>query len=170
MRVIALVAHSFDGFIARNSTEFTDWSSKEDKKLFAEETKKAGVIIVGNTTFKTFKSPLKNRLNIVLTSTPNAFQSIRNQVEYTNTPPKKLLAQLKQRGYQSAFVIGGASVYTLFLKNKLLEEIWLTLEPIIFGQGLPNFTESIYDTHCLLIEAKKLNDNSLHLRYKVKYE
>lgn len=168
MKIIAITTHTLDGFIARGNNEFIDWSSKEDKQMFAQETKKAGVVIVGNNTFKTFPNPLKNRLHIVLTRDPQAYQNTSGQVEYTNHSPRQIVAELTDRGFNKAFVIGGAKIYTLFLKEKLLDELWISLEPVIFGQGIPNFTEKFYDYQCSLIDISKLNENTVLLKYKLK--
>ena len=47
MKVILLAALTLDGKLARNSAHFVDWTSREDKKLFFQTTKRAGVLIIG---------------------------------------------------------------------------------------------------------------------------
>ncbi len=170
MKIIAIVAHTMDGFIARSSEEFVDWSSKEDKKMFSEETKKLGVMVMGMTTYQTIGKPLKERLNIVLTSKADQQSSIPGVLEYKNTSPEQLVQELTDRGFENLAVIGGARTYTEFLKAHLIDEIWLTIEPVIFGQGVTNFNERIDGVSLLLTKTIPLNENSLQLRFKVNYE
>jgi dihydrofolate reductase len=170
MKVIAIVAHTLDGFIARENGELINWTSPEDKELFAQETKKGGVIIIGAKTYRTLKKPLPGRLNLVLTSRSEEYQSTAEVLEFTNAKPQTIISNLKERGFQKIFVAGGGQVYSCFLREKLLDELWLTLEPLIFGQGVPNFNEKFYNINCSLLACRKLNKNSLHLRYKINYE
>ena len=54
----------------------------------------------------------------------------------------------------------------LFLEKKLIDEIILTIEPKIFGQGLSLFNKD-FDINLELLEIKKLNKNSFAVRYKI---
>jgi dihydrofolate reductase len=158
MKIILMAAVTIDGKIARNDSHFVDWSSREDKKLFFQTSKRAGVIIVGNNTFKTFPSPLPGRLHIVLTRNIEGKESVPGAVEYTSDPPERIVADLESRGYTEAVLTGGAQVNALFLQAGLIDEIWLTVEPLIFGQGIDLFLGPEFDLHGTLLSAEKLNE------------
>ncbi len=168
MKIILLMAITLDGKIAKHATQLTDWTSQADKKNFVEETKKAGVIIMGKSTYDTIGRPLPNRLNIVLTSKPNIEQNIPQQLEFTNLPPVELIKQLNARGYSEIILGGGATINSLFLKENLIDEIWLTIEPKIFGEGLSLFKNADVNLDLELTEIKHLDDNVIHVRYKIK--
>lgn len=168
MKVIAIAVQSLDGFIARNHHDLVNWSSDEDKKLFAQETKKSGVTIVGRQTFKLFPHPLPDRLNIVLTSSPENFTSLPNSLEFTNQDPRNIIKLLEKRGFASAFVIGGQQVYTSFIQAKLIDEIWITIEPILIRQGLQLFTQKPNDIQFEPYANIRLNHHTIHLRYRIK--
>src|SRR5687768_13483128 len=139
MKIILMAAVTIDGKIARHDSHFVDWSSREDKKLFFQTSKRAGVIIVGNNTFKTFPSPLPGRLHVVLTRSIEGTASVPGAIEYTSDSPERIVADLEARGYTEAVLTGGAQVNALFLQAGLIDEIWLTVEPLIFGQGIDLF-------------------------------
>jgi dihydrofolate reductase len=169
MKILLLAAVTLDGKIARNEHHFVDWSSKEDKRLFMQTSKRARVVILGNNTFKTFPSPLPGRLHVVLTHRPEVHESISGQVEYTNAPPHEIVAGLEARGYTEAVLTGGAQVNALFLGAGLVDEVWLTVEPIIFGQGVDLFRGAELNVRARLIHMERLNETgTLHLRYAVK--
>src|SRR3989338_1485183 len=74
MKLILIMAMTADGIIARDSQHTADWTSAADKKAFIAETKKHGVIIMGETTFATIGRPLPGRLNFILSLQPEKFQ------------------------------------------------------------------------------------------------
>ncbi len=169
MKIILLAATTLDGKIARNETHFVDWSSREDKKLFFATSKRAGVVILGHNTYKTLPAPLPGRLHVVLTATVEGKENQPGLVEFTNLPPEEIVADLEKRGYTEAVLTGGAQINALFLKSNLVDEIWLTIEPLIFGVGLDVFRGVQFDLRARLIYVEQLNDTgSVHLRYSLR--
>ena len=166
IKVIMMMAATVDGKIARNDSHFPNWTSREDKAIFARITKKSGVVIMGDKTFFTFLAPLSDRLNVVFTLEQNP-PEIKG-VKWVCGEPKKVLDELEQMGYKSAILGGGCYLNTLFLERKLIDEIILTIEPRLFGNGLSLFNRDV-NLNLELLEAKKINNNSILLRYKVLY-
>jgi dihydrofolate reductase len=170
MKIILMAAVTIDGKIARHASHFVDWSSREDKKLFYATSKRAGVIIVGNNTFKTFPSPLPGRLHVVLTTQTEGKIGTPGLVEYTSAPPAEIVADLEARGYTEAVLTGGAQINALFLHAGLVSEIWLTVEPLIFGAGINLFSGIEFtERHTLRLDhVEQLNsEGTLHLRYSL---
>lgn len=166
MKISLMAAITLDGKIARNEHHFVDWSSREDKRLFAQATRQAGVLILGHNTYKTFSSPLPGRLHIVLTTRTEGKVAVPGQVEFTSASPAEIVADLEARGYSEAVLAGGAQIYALFLKEGLIDELWLTLEPVVFGSGIDLFRGAEFDARWRLIHLEKLNDiGSLFLKY-----
>nr|AIA18828.1 RibD C-terminal domain protein [uncultured bacterium] len=169
MKTIVLAAVTLDGKLARNSSHYVDWTSKEDKKLFYSTTKRAGVIILGDNTYKTFPAPLPGRLHLVLTYTPAGKENIPGVVEYTSAPPEAILDDLQARGYEEAVIGGGAQINALFLQHDLVDEIWLTIEPLIFGVGVDLFKGAQWQGRARLVQMEQLNEEgSVHLRYSLR--
>lgn len=164
--VTLMMVITADGKIAKNSGHFPDWTSREDKKLFAEISKKHGVVMMGEKTFATFPSPLKDRLNVVFTLEKNPLET--PGVKWVSGEPEPILLELEKMGYTSALLGGGAFLNTLFLEKKLISKIILTVEPKIFGAGLGLFNGD-FNANLKLLELKKINDNALMIKYKVIY-
>lgn len=155
-----------DGMIAKSSDHFPDWTSKEDKKLFAEISKKHGVVIMGYKTFMTFPKPLSDRLNVVFTLEKNPPEI--QGVKWVAGEPEKILEELEKMGYKSALLGGGATINAMFLEKKLVTEIILTIEPKIFGQGLTLFNKDL-NVNLKLLDFKNINNDTIMLKYKVIY-
>jgi len=167
MKLILMIAITLDGKIAKHTTQLADWTSKADKKIFVEETKKAGVIIMGKTTYNTIGRPLPGRLNVVMDLKPDTSKNIPGSLEFTNTQPKELIKELESRGFENIILGGGSTINGLFLKENLIDEIWLTIEPKIFGSGLDLFRGVDVNLDLKLKEVRKLDKNVIQARYKI---
>lgn len=137
MTVILLAAVSQDGFIAaaegQNSFE---WTSKEDKAFFVAKTKEIGTMVMGWNTFKTIGKGLKGRRMLVLTQTPETAPAV-DGVEFVAAAPAELIVRLAKEGVERVAICGGANVYAQFLNAGLVDEAFLTVEPVTFGSGTP---------------------------------
>lgn len=158
------MAMTADGKIAKSSDHFPNWTSKEDKKMFMEVTKKVGVVIMGDKTFFTFPKPLPERLNVVFTLLENPPET--ENVKWVTGEPEKVLEELEKEGYGSAILGGGTYLNTQFLEKKLIDEIWLTIEPKIFGDGMGVFGGD-FDVDLKLLSVEKINEGSVVVKYKV---
>jgi len=164
--ITMMMAITLDGKIAKHDKHFPDWTSKEDKKLFAKISKEHGVVMMGDKTFATFPAPLPGRLNVVFTLEKNPPEI--EGVKWVTGEPKPVLEELEKMGYKSALLGGGAFLNSLFLEKKLISEIILTIEPKIFGDGLSLFNKN-FDVNLKLEEMEKINDDAIMVKYKVIY-
>ena len=164
MKTFIIAAMTADGYIAKDSIHSPfNWTSKADKKRFIEITKKAGVIVVGSNTYKTFPGALKERLNIVYSRS----QSF-DDAETTQASPIELIKQLEARGFKEVAICGGEAIYTMFMKAKVVDKIFLTVEPIIFGKGVRLFNDDML-YHLKLVSSAESSSGALLLEYDVNY-
>lgn len=169
MKKIIICVSSIDGKIAKSAKDDISWTSKEDRQFFAEETKKAKVIIMGSATHKNIGKALPGRLNIVYTRKPESKKSDPGVLEFTNKSPKLLLKNLEKRKFKKVFIIGGSTINSLFLKNKLVDEVWLTIEGVILGAGLTLFDNADYSFKAKLVSSQRLGKSGILLKYKLSY-
>ena len=162
IKAYIIAAVTADGFIAKNEGHGAFWTSKEDKARFVALTKRAGVIVMGSTTFKTLPRPLKERTNIVY-SRDKTFEG----AETTQDNPVTLIKKLDERGFKKVAICGGASIYNMFMKSGVVDTLYLTIEPIIFGKGI-NLFNSDLEYHLELISEEKTPTGTIMLEYKVK--
>ena len=159
-----IMAVTADGKIAKDKNQLANWTSKADKQLFVQTSRDFGMIMMGETTFRTFPSPLKDRLNVVFSEKID-LEEIPG-VKWVKGDPAEVLLELEKMGYTKALLGGGSFMNSLFLKNNLIDEIILTVEPKIFGAGLALFNTD-FDVNLELLAAEKIGDNSVMLKYKV---
>jgi len=165
IKVFIIAAVSADGFIAKDAQHSPMyWSSKADKKRFVELTKKAGVVVMGASTYKTIGQPLKERVNIVY-SKSHSFEGI----EMTQKSPIDLINDLESRGFKEVAICGGSQIYTMFMKANIVDTIYLTIEPIFFGKGISIFNDSLH--YNLILQNSQVSEltGTILTEYKVDY-
>jgi len=167
VKYIAIAAITIDGRIAKNSHHFSNWTSPEDKDFLHAILDSSDVVLVGNSTYKMAIKPLSKRNCIVLTRS-NTNKKMNSKLIYCNPTKTSLKKIISQNKYKKIAVLGGAQIYSYCLKNKLINELYLTIEPISFGQGLSLF-ENKKQNSWKLKNIKKLNNQgSLLLHYLLK--
>lgn len=171
MHVFLIAAISVDGFISpTESTTSTVWTSAGDKQFFSERTKQAKVMVMGRTTFETVGRPLPGRQTIVMSSQPKPEKYSQfgdEQVKYIKATPGEVLVQLENEGYEEVAICGGSSVYAQFMEAGLIDTLYLTVEPISFGQGIPLFSQAFAAKQLQLTDSKKIDENTILLEYSV---
>jgi dihydrofolate reductase len=72
------------------------------------------------------------------------------------------------KGYREMLLVGGSAISSLFFQQNIIDEVWITLEPYIFGRGKNLVQESNLDLTLKLINITKLNKKgTLLLKYSV---
>ncbi len=118
---------------------------------------KCDVVVVGNNTYKTAIEPLSQRRCIVFTTSVATNEHKSDTLTYCNPASAGCIPLLEK--YATLALLGGTQTYTWFLENDLLDEIYLTIEPIVFGRGLPLFeTSKPLETSFRLESVRELND------------
>lgn len=164
MKVFIIAALTVDGFIGRDANHLADWTSPEDKAHFSGLTREAGVMVMGSRTFATIGRALPGRRMLVYTTRPGSITA--DGIETVNEEPNMLVARLAQQGVNGVAICGGASIYTLFLRAGVVDELYLTIEPLLFGQGVTLFSGEL-ESRLERISSEPLNKDTLLLHYKV---
>ena len=132
----AILAYDLNNGISKNGA--IPWKSKTDLNFFYNTTK-GNVVIMGKNTFLSLPEncrPLKNRLNIVLTTNPEVYsndekyKNIDNLIFTSDQNIYKKIMQNKEK-YASSLnpdfkiiIIGGKQIYEMYFP--LCETVWVT--------------------------------------------
>ena len=109
-------------------------------------------------------------LRIIVTKKPDQYDNayVQNHLEFTNSSPQKIVRNLEARGYKEVILAGGEQLNTVFLKRKLVDELWLTVEPVIFCSGHQLASKGTLDINLSLLKLERLNTNgTLLLKYRI---
>lgn len=166
MKVILYMAITANGMIARKNLE-TPWSDEEFNSYY-KKVREVGNVIVGSRTYPQFLesdiTSMGNPLMVVLTRSNKV--SDQENVVFAQSATRALEI-IKDKGFDQALVTGGGETNKAFLETSLIDEIYLDIEPFIFGEGVPLFTPSGVELKLKLLETKKISDQTIQLHYKV---
>ena len=173
MRLILVMVMSANGKTTNgDSPSIYTWTSPEDRAYFFSLIQDNDVIIMGRKTYEAAKPVMKlqpGKLRIVMTNQPAVYenQTVPGQLKFTKDSPTQIVNSLASDNYEQALLVGGSQINHQFLKDKLVSELWLTIEPHLFSSGNPLIAEE-FATSLELQSIEQLNDRgTLLLKYTV---
>lgn len=173
MKVAAAVVISVDGKMTRHGDpDVHSWASEEDTVHFRELRDQYSSLVMGSNTYEVLGPFLKlspDHLRVVLTHKPEKYaaKTVEDQLEFRTLTPAEVVSDLESRGYKDLLIVGGGRMITDFLKAGLVNELYITIEPWLFGTGLPLIAEDL-DVQLELIEVHQANDRgTLIITYNV---
>jgi dihydrofolate reductase len=172
MKKILVFVSTLDGKVTKwGDPNVKAWSSKNDQEYFKKLWNDTRIIIMGSSTYNAESvKPSPNHLLVIMTRNPLQYTSIEtsDQLEFTDKSPAQLVERFEKEGHNQILIVGGPHVATSFLKERLIDELWLTIEPKIFGMGSNFVIEEKLDINLQLISLEKVNDRgTLITKYAV---
>ena len=170
MKVILYMAVSADGFIA-TKTDDTSWVSDTDWENFKKLIESTGVIVVGKRTYDvgiadgTF--PYAKALHIVMTHDKELIKQSLSTIIFTDKDPRQIIKLAQLHHKDSLLVAGGGHTNGAFLKAGLINEIILSVHPIILGDGIKLFEGITLTKSLKLLDVKNLPENLIQLHFQV---
>ena len=169
MKVILYMAVSIDGIAALDEkTGIERYGSSEDRDFFLAGAKACDAVIMGKNTAASFK--VNGVPNFVLTHDKNFLKAQKSagadgakaqdargfERVCLCGEPQEICAALEARGIKKAALLGGPSTNLHFLRAGLVDEIFLTVEPVTLGQGIRFLSEPL-ESRWTLADTKVLN-------------
>jgi dihydrofolate reductase len=162
MKTILIFVSTLDGKVTKwGEPHVSSWSSHQDQDYYKDVLNESRLIVMGSNTFNadTFK-PSANHQLIIMTRHHGQYKNLEvpGQLEFTSESPVDLVTRFRSKGHKQMLVVGGPHVATSFLKEQLIDELWLTLEPKIFGTGSNFATDVTLDISLRLLHFEKVNE------------
>lgn len=161
MKVILVAVATLNGKITKgDDPDIYTWTSEEDQTFFFSLLKKNRLLVMGSKTYEAVRDKIDlhdGKLRIILTSRPQNYssESVKGKLEFSAETPRQLVNRLAMR-YEALLLVGGAQVHASFLKDNLVDEMYVTIEPLMFGQGKPLVTPAAFVTYLQLKKHKKI--------------
>jgi dihydrofolate reductase len=169
-KLILYIAMSLDGFIAKpdDDLSFLSIVQKQGEDYgYSEFVSTVDTVIIGRKTYdwvtKQFEFPHADKKAFVITRTERP--DIGNTEFYTGDV-KELVEALKSQKGKNIFCDGGAEIVTELLKNKLIDELIISVIPVMVGSGTRLFKEGIPEQRLELISSECFETGLTQLHYK----
>jgi dihydrofolate reductase len=160
--IVLFIAQSLDGYIATKEDSL-DWLFKvegEGDNGYSEFYEEIDTIIMGKRTYDWIMKhekgqfPYKNK---------DCYVFSRSQLEdtadvkFVNEDIVDFANSLKKEEGKNIWVVGGGELLHTFLKEDLLDELFITIAPSIIGDGIPLFKSGDYQLDLKLKGTRTFN-------------
>lgn len=175
-KVTIHMVSSLDGFIANQEGD-VDWMTPHDsypqgKILTKDDIEKfvnsIDCYVMGSRTYDHARElgwPYGETPVIVLSHRQRS--SDKKSVQFYRGELHHLIHDQLKVKFQNIWVVGGAETIKSFVQSQLVDEIVITIMPILLGHGLPFFNNIGLEIKLHLLNSVAYNDGMVELTYQV---
>lgn len=170
-KTILYIAASLDGYIAKtgDNLDFLSIVEKEGEDYgYHNFISSVDTVILGRRTYDWVMAHVPefvhaDKTTFIVTRTPRP--AIGNASFYTGDL-NTLIAELKGKPGKNIFIDGGAQVVDMLLKEHLIDEMIISLIPILLGEGIRLFQDGRPEELQELVSTKQFDTGLVQLHYK----
>jgi len=86
---------------------------------------------------------------------------VKGKTIFLNPKKSNLKKFLQNQNYRKIAIIGGSRVYDFCLRNKMMDELYVTIEPYVFTAGILMFSGNEFKKNKFSLQSiKRLNKKS----------
>lgn len=167
-KVILFIATSIDGYIAGKNNEI-DWLFTDGDYGFESFYDSIDTTLSGFNTYKvslTFESfPYPGKKNFIFSRQHT--HSDNNPVTFIKDNPNEFVKILKKQHGKNIWLVGGSQINTLLLNDLLIDEVIISIHPIILGSGIPLFAQTKTRADYKLVSSQHFKSGLVQLHYKL---
>jgi len=168
-RCSVFIAISVDGYIARPDGSL-DWLDSVQRPGedhgFRRFMDSVDTLVLGRRTYETALGfgawPYAGKRCVVLTHAP---PPARHGEEFFSGAPLSLVERLAAQGARRVYVDGGA-VIRAFLEAGMIDDLTLSIIPVLLGDGIPLFGRSPIEQRLLSIGSRRYESGLVQLEYR----
>ncbi len=174
-KIYVFIATSIDGYIAKKNGDL-DWLTTFSPPTATDEDKDCGyskfissidVLVMGRNSYETVAKfdpwPYQGKRVIVISK---SLTSVCEQAELYSGEITHLIEKLHAEGIKHIYVDGGVTISS-FLNANLVDEMIISLIPVVLGSGTPLFSKINNDKWCRLISSQAYSNGLVQLRYNL---
>lgn len=170
------IATTIDGFIAREDGSL-DWLEGMPNPEgfdygYGEFISDIDVVIMGRSTYEEILGfdvdwPYSNCDSFVATSDKN-YKVKTEKTKVLNSIDDKVINEIKANSKKNIWIVGGGKIISEFLNQNMIDEMTITIIPIILGRGIRLFPDEPKETNFQLLGVDSFNTGVVNLLYKKK--
>lgn len=172
-KLILYIAMSLDGYIAQPNDDLSFLSivQKEGEDYgYGEFIKTVDTVILGRKTYdwvmkQVPEFPHADKETYVITRSP---RKATGNTSFHSGNLKELITRLKSENGSNIFCDGGAEIVNALLKENLIDELILSVIPILLGNGTRLFQNQYPEQLLELVSTKTFDTGLVQLHYNRK--
>jgi dihydrofolate reductase len=170
-KVILFIAASTDGYIAKPDEDLSFLSIVEKEAEdygYSEFINGVDTVIMGRKTYdwimkEISRFPHPDKAAYIITHTP---RPDRGNIKFFTGNPKDLIQKLKGEKGKNIFIDGGSEIIDIFLRENIIDEMILSIIPILLGDGIRLFREGRQEIRLKLMDSRCYDTGLVRLHYK----
>jgi dihydrofolate reductase len=171
-KIVLFIAASLDGYIATKEDSL-DWLFSvegEGDNGYSEFYETVDTILMGRRTYDWIMEqaedfPYPNKACYVFTR--STITQDTEHVRFIHDAGKDFVNELKMQPGKNIWIVGGGELLTMFMKEQIVDEVTVTVAPVLLGSGVALFKEGDYKADLLLKGTRTFNQ-FVELHYEVK--
>ncbi len=169
-KLILYIAMSLDGYIAKPNDDLSFLSIVQEEGEdygYGEFISTIDTVILGRKTYEwvltqVAEFPHANMETYVIT---RSSKPAEGNVNFYNGNLRELVKELKTRKGKNIFIDGGAEVVNLLMKEKLIDEFYISIIPVLLGEGVRLFKDGRPEEVLKLINVKSFRKGLVQAHY-----
>ena len=169
-KVILGVAVTLDGLIEGPNGEY-DWCFTDQDYGMGEFLKSIDTIFYGRKSYE-IMAKAEGGLGTFGSNQNYVFSNSLNEVkdaELLKGDAVEHVRRIKSASGKNIWLFGGAELLSSLLNAGLVDELWLSVHPILLGSGKPLFVNLKSRIKTKLLESKPYETGLVSMRYQVVY-
>ncbi|MFT3751405.1 MAG: dihydrofolate reductase family protein [Paludibacter sp.] len=169
-KVILYIAMSLDGFIATkdDGLDFLSVVEQEGEDYsYSDFVNTVDTIIIGRRSYEKVLSMGYNYPNInkEIFVVTHAERPAQGNLKFYNGDLKALVDELKSKPGKDIYVDGGAVLVNELLKDNLIDEFYISVIPVLLGDGISLFNGGRPELNLKLVSSKAYSKGLVQLHY-----
>ena len=169
-KIILGLAVSLDGFIEGPNGEY-DWCFTDQDYGMNDFFKRIDSIFIGRKSYEMSLgleggSDWMPKMKEYVFS--NSLSAVKKDAILVRGDIKAEVEKIKKEPGKDIWLFGGAGLTASLMKLGMVDELWLTVHPILLGKGKPLFQDIEKRIHLNLVESKKYDSGLVSLMYEMK--
>jgi dihydrofolate reductase len=166
--LVLFIATSLDGYIAKPNDDI-DWLFTDADYGITPFLERIDTIVMGRKSYEVLARfapwPYAGKRCHVMTGRPDDFDDDR--VTFTSEKPSRLLARLREEPGKDIWLLGGGETVRGFVDTGLVDEMIVSIHPIILGGGAPLIPAGTKETGLTLVDVIRYDSGLVTLTYEV---
>lgn len=173
-KVILGLAISLDGFIEGPDGEY-DWCFSDQDYGLHDFFSRIDSIFIGRKSYQMMQQHAANNGGVSVPGMPpmteyifsDTLKKVKEGATLVSGDSMAKVREIKEQPGKDIWLYGGASLTDALMKEGLVDELWLSVHPILLGKGKPLFHRQEGRTPLTLLHSKTYETGLVSLWYKI---
>ena len=168
-KIILNLAVSLDSYIEGPNGEY-DWCFNDQDYGLTDFFNSCDAMFIGRKSYELLMSTDPDVFAAIkMYVFSNTLKTINGNAELiSDTDFKQRVDEIRSQSGKNIWLFGGAGLVSAFMEYRLINELLLSVHPIILGAGKPLFADIKERTELILLGTEQFSSGLIQLRYTFK--